>query len=49
MNVALKPGDHAIVHAPYYQSLGEVARGAVPKSPNGGETRNGDGNLTWQN
>jgi aspartate/methionine/tyrosine aminotransferase len=26
MNVALKPGDHIIVHAPYYQSLGEVAR-----------------------
>ncbi len=27
MNVALSPGDHVIVHAPYYQSLGEVARG----------------------
>jgi aspartate/methionine/tyrosine aminotransferase len=27
MNVALKSGDHVIVHAPYYQSLGEVARG----------------------
>jgi aspartate/methionine/tyrosine aminotransferase len=27
MNVALNPGDHVIVHAPYYQSLGEVARG----------------------
>lgn len=27
MNVALKPGDHVVVHAPYYQSLGEVARG----------------------
>lgn len=26
MNVALRPGDHIIVHAPYYQSLGEVAR-----------------------
>lgn len=26
MNVALSPGDHAVVHAPYYQSLGEVAR-----------------------
>jgi len=26
MNVALGPGDHVIVHAPYYQSLGEVAR-----------------------
>lgn len=26
MNVALGPGDHIIVHAPYYQSLGEVAR-----------------------
>lgn len=26
MNVALNPGDHVIVHAPYYQSLGEVAR-----------------------
>ena len=27
MNVAVKPGDHVIVHTPYYQSLGEVARG----------------------
>lgn len=27
MNVALNPGDHIIVHAPYYQSLGEVAIG----------------------
>lgn len=27
MNVALKQGDHVVVHAPYYQSLGEVARG----------------------
>ena len=27
MNVALNPGDHLIVHAPYYQSLGDVARG----------------------
>ena len=27
MNVVLNPGDHLIVHAPYYQSLGEVARG----------------------
>jgi aspartate/methionine/tyrosine aminotransferase len=26
MNVALTSGDHVIVHAPYYQSLGEVAR-----------------------
>lgn len=26
MNIALDPGDHVIVHAPYYQSLGEVAR-----------------------
>lgn len=26
MNVALNSGDHVIVHAPYYQSLGEVAR-----------------------
>jgi len=26
MNVALEPGDQIIVHAPYYQSLGEVAR-----------------------
>jgi aspartate/methionine/tyrosine aminotransferase len=26
MNIALSPGDHIIVHAPYYQSLGEVAR-----------------------
>jgi aspartate/methionine/tyrosine aminotransferase len=27
MNVALNAGDHVVVHAPYYQSLGEVARG----------------------
>jgi aspartate/methionine/tyrosine aminotransferase len=27
MNVFLDPGDHVVVHAPYYQSLGEVARG----------------------
>ena len=27
MNVALTSGDHIVVHAPYYQSLGEVARG----------------------
>ncbi len=27
MNILLEPGDHIIVHAPYYQSLGEVARG----------------------
>jgi len=27
MNVALSPGDHVVVHAPYYQSRGEVARG----------------------
>lgn len=26
MNVAISCGDHVIVHAPYYQSLGEVAR-----------------------
>jgi len=26
MNVALSPGDHVVVHAPYYQSLGEVAK-----------------------
>ncbi len=26
MNIALHPGDHVIVHSPYYQSLGEVAR-----------------------
>lgn len=25
MNTTLDPGDHVIVHAPYYQSLGEVA------------------------
>jgi aspartate/methionine/tyrosine aminotransferase len=28
LNAAQEPGDHAVVHAPYYQSLGEVARGA---------------------
>ncbi|MFH1982270.1 MAG: aminotransferase class I/II-fold pyridoxal phosphate-dependent enzyme [Pseudomonadota bacterium] len=27
MNVALAPGDHVIVHSPYYQSLGAVAAG----------------------
>ncbi|MBD3222091.1 aminotransferase class I/II-fold pyridoxal phosphate-dependent enzyme [bacterium] len=27
MNVVLEPDDHVVVHAPYYQSLGEVARG----------------------
>jgi aspartate/methionine/tyrosine aminotransferase len=27
MHVTLKPGDHIVVHAPYYQSLGEVALG----------------------
>jgi len=27
MNVVLRPGNHVVVHAPYYQSLGEVARG----------------------
>jgi aspartate/methionine/tyrosine aminotransferase len=27
MNVVLGPGDHIVVHSPYYQSLGEVARG----------------------
>jgi len=27
MNVALAPGDHVVVHAPYYQSLGAVADG----------------------
>lgn len=26
MNTSLAPGDHVIVHYPYYQSLGEVAR-----------------------
>jgi len=26
MNVAIGPGDHVVVQAPYYQSLGEVAR-----------------------
>jgi aspartate/methionine/tyrosine aminotransferase len=26
MNVTLRPGDHIVVHAPFYQSLGEVAR-----------------------
>ncbi|GAK52020.1 aminotransferase class I and II [Candidatus Moduliflexus flocculans] len=31
MQVVLSPGDHVVVHSPYYQSLGEVARslGAV--------------------
>jgi len=27
MNIALAPGDHVVVHAPYYQSLGAVADG----------------------
>jgi len=38
MNVSLNPGDHVIVHAPYYQSLGEVARGV------GGEVSEWKGN-----
>jgi aspartate/methionine/tyrosine aminotransferase len=31
MNVALDPGDHIVVHAPYYQSLATVARGIGAK------------------
>ncbi len=44
MNVALEPGDHVIVHAPYYQSLGEVARGV------GAEVTEwqGDPERTWE-
>jgi len=33
MNVTLNPGDHIIVHAPYYQSLGAVARGIGARVP----------------
>jgi aspartate/methionine/tyrosine aminotransferase len=44
MNVALSPGDHVIVHAPYYQSLGEVAQSI------GAEVSKwqGDPACTWQ-
>ena len=31
MNVVLEAGDHIIVHSPYYQSLGEVARSLEAK------------------
>ena len=31
INVAVKPGDHVVVHSPYYQSLGTVARGIGAK------------------
>lgn len=44
MNVVLRPGDHVIVHAPYYQSLGEVAQGI------GAEVSEWQGNpeLGWE-
>jgi len=44
MHVCLEPGDHVVVHSPYYQSLGEVARSI------GAEVTEweGDRNKGWQ-
>ena len=44
MNTTLSAGDHIIVHSPYYQSLGEVARGL------GAEITEweGDAEKNWQ-
>lgn len=44
MHVCLEPGDHVVVHSPYYQSLGEVARSI------GAEVTEweGDRNEGWQ-
>ena len=44
MNVALAPGDHIVVHAPYYQSLGEVAKAIGAEVT---EWR-GDPSLAWK-
>ena len=44
MNVVLCPGDHIVVHAPYYQSLGEVARSI---GADVSEWR-GDANRAWE-
>jgi aspartate/methionine/tyrosine aminotransferase len=44
MNTALSPGDHVIVHAPYYQSLGEVAQNIGAKV----STWQGDPRRAWQ-
>lgn len=44
MNVVLAPGDQVIVHAPYYQSLGEVARSIGAEVS---EWR-GDGERAWE-
>jgi aspartate/methionine/tyrosine aminotransferase len=44
MNVMLAPGDHIIVHSPYYQSLGDVAR-SIGAEVTGWEGR---GNRSWE-
>jgi len=44
MNVALGPGDHIVVHAPYYQSLGEVA----PSIGAGVSEWRGDPERAWE-
>jgi len=44
INVAVKPGDHVIVHSPYYQSLGTVARGIGAKLTEW----KGDPNRHWE-
>jgi aspartate/methionine/tyrosine aminotransferase len=43
-NVAVKPGDHIVVHSPYYQSLGSVARGIGAKITEW----SGDPNHCWE-
>ena len=49
MQVTLKAGDHVIVHAPYYQSLGEVARslGAAVTEWQGNPQRGWELDLQW--
>ena len=49
MHVTLNAGDHIIVHAPYYQSLGEVARsrGAVVTEWRGNPQRAWELDLQW--
>ncbi|MEJ2013221.1 MAG: aminotransferase class I/II-fold pyridoxal phosphate-dependent enzyme [Anaerolineales bacterium] len=44
INVAVKPGDHVIVHSPYYQSLGTIARGIGAKVTEW----KGDANRNWE-
>ncbi len=44
MNVVLETGDHIIIHTPYYQSLGEVARSIGAKVTEW----QGDPNRAWE-